>query len=96
MQPTGNSVLGFRFDRPANVAQVATRPFAYRPADVLGKSNQRLTGRAAAALKGAVIGVERRQLKGVPYRIGREVGKTRLVEERPQFRRFGQREGAGD
>ena len=57
-QSTGNSVLGFRFDWPASVAQAATRLFAYRPADVFGKSNQRLTGRAAAAFKGVVIGVE--------------------------------------
>src|SRR5262245_3941660 len=63
---TGNSVLGLRFDRPSSIAQIAPRLFAHGASDVFGKSNQRLTGRAAAALKGAVIGVEGRQQKGMP------------------------------
>ena len=55
---TANSVLGFRLDRPAGVTQVTPRFFAYRAAYVFGKSGQRLTGRAAAAFKGAVIRVK--------------------------------------
>ena len=93
---TANSVLGLRLDRPAGVTQVAPRFFAYRAAYVFGKSGQRLTGRAAAAFKGALVRVKRRQYKGVPHRIGREVGETGRFEERPQFWGFGKREGAGD
>src|SRR5205085_7197723 len=55
---TCNPVLGFRLDRSAGVTQVAPRLFAYRTACVLGKADQRLTGRATAAFKGPVIGVE--------------------------------------
>src|SRR5436305_13573996 len=55
-------------DRPAGVTQIAPCFFAYRAPYVFGKSGQRLTGRAAAAFKGAVIRVKRRQHKGVPHR----------------------------
>ena len=53
-----NSVLRFRLDRPASVAQVAAHLFAYGAAYVLGKCGQCLPGGSAAAFKGTIIGVE--------------------------------------
>src|SRR5262249_42026828 len=54
----GNSVLRFRFDRPAGVSQFAPNLFTYGAAYVFWKCGQRLTGGSATAFKGAIIGVE--------------------------------------
>ena len=77
----GNSVLRFRLDWPAGVSQVASHFFAYGAAYFLGECGQRLTGGTATAFKGTIVGVERRQHKGVPHRIGFEVGEASLIEE---------------
>ncbi len=50
-------------------------------ADFLRECGQRLPGRSATALKGAIIGVERRQHEGVSHRVGVEINEASLIEK---------------
>src|SRR5215831_8183791 len=78
---TGNAILGLRFDWAATVAEVPPHLLAHSPAYFVGQRGQCLTSGTSAAFKGAVIGIERRQHKGMRLSMGLDVYETSLSEE---------------
>ena len=62
---TGNAVLGLRLDWATPVAEIPPHLLTHSPASFVGQRRQCLTSGSAATFKGAVVGIERRQHKGM-------------------------------